>query len=60
MLVYVHDVLHLTNDAQADVVKLNPAYRLKGGFGPPDIYIGDNVDKVQLEDGKTCWSVTCV
>ena len=51
MLVYIDDVLHLAKDAQEDMLKLNQVYRFKEGFGPPDRYIGDNIDKVQLEDG---------
>ena len=52
MLVYVNDVLHLKKDAQEDMLKLNQGYQLKGGFGPPDRYLGANIDKFQLEDGK--------
>ena len=60
MLVYVYDVLHLVKDAQEDMLKLNQVYQLKEGFGPPDRYLGVNIDKVQLEDGITVWSMTCV
>ena len=60
MLLYVDDVLHLANNAQEDMLKLNQVYRLKEGFGTPDRYIGANVDKVQLEDRKTVWYMTCV
>ena len=60
MLVYVDDVLHLAKDAQEDMQKLNQVYLLKDGFGPPDRYLGANVDKVQLEDVRTLWSMTCV
>ena len=35
-------------------------YRLKGGFGPPDRYLGANVEKVQLKDGRVVWSTNCV
>ena len=60
MLVYVYDVLHLAKDKQEDMLKLNQVYRLKEGFGPPDRYLGANVNKFQLEDGRTVWSMTCV
>ena len=53
ILVYVHDVSHLAKDAQEYILKLNQVYRRKGGFGPPDIYLGANIDKAQLEDGRT-------
>ena len=48
MLLYVDDVLHLAEDAQEDMLILSQAYRLKEGFGPPDRYLGANVNKVQL------------
>ena len=35
-------------------------YRLKEGFGPPDRYLGANVDKVQLKDGRFVCSNNCV
>ena len=35
-------------------------YRLKEGFGPPDRYLGANVEKVQLKDGRVVWSTNCV
>ena len=33
---------------------------MKEVFGPPDIYLGSDVDKVLLEDGITVWSMNCV
>ena len=39
---------------------LNMIYRLKKGFGPPDRYLGANVEKVQLKDGQIVWSTNCV
>ena len=46
MLVYVDDMLYLAKDAQEDMLNLNQVYRLKEGFGPPDRYIGVNIDTV--------------
>ena len=39
---------------------LNMIYRLKEGFGTPDRYLGENVEKVQLKDGQFVWSTNCV
>ena len=39
---------------------LNMIYRLKEGFGPPDRYLGANVEKVQLKDGQVVWSTKCI
>ena len=60
MLVYVDDVLYLAKDSQEDMLKLNQVYQLKEGFGPPYRYINSNVDKVQVENRRTVWSMTCV
>ena len=60
MLVYVDDVLYIAKDVQEDMLKLNQVYRLKECFVPPDRYLGDNVDKFKLEDGRTVWSMTCI
>ena len=48
ILVYINDVLHLTERAQEDMLKLNQVYWLKEGFGPLDRYLGANVDKFLL------------
>ena len=60
MLVYIDDVIHLARDAQEDILNLNQVYLLKEGFGPPDRYLGSNVDTVQLEYGRIFWYITCV
>ena len=60
MLVYFDDVLHLATDTQEYMLNLNQVYLLKGGFGPPDRYLGANIDKFQLEDGINVWSMNCV
>ena len=60
MLVYVDDVLHIASDPNTDMKAINEIYRLKDGAGPPDRYLGANVEKVQLQDGSVAWSTTCV
>ena len=47
ILVYVYNVLRLAKDEQEDMLKLNQVYRLKEYFGPPDRYLGANIDKVR-------------
>ena len=42
------------------MLKLNQVYILREGFGSPYRYLGENVDKVQMEYGRTVWSMTCV
>jgi hypothetical protein len=60
MLVYVDDVLHVAHDPKVDMEAINKVYRLKDGAGPPDRYLGANLEKVQLQDGSTAWSMSCV
>ena len=60
MLAYVNDVLHLAKDALEDILKLKHIYWLNGGFGPPDRYPRDNVNKFQLEDRRNFWSMICI
>ena len=58
MLVYVDNVIRLANDSQKDVLKINQVYLSKEGFGTLDRYLGNNIDKVKLEDGRTDWYMT--
>ena len=59
MLTYVDDVLHIHFDPSLDMKRLNNIYRLKDGVGSPKRYLGANIDKVQLQDGRTSWSMSC-
>ena len=43
-----------------DMDTLNITYWLMEGFGPPDRYLGANVEKVQLKDGRVVCSTNCV
>ena len=42
------------------MLKLNQVYLLKEGFGPPYRYLGANIDKFKLEDGRTVWSMNFI
>ena len=46
------DLLHIGLNPKEYMDELNLIHRLKEVFGPPERYLCDNVDKVQLEDGK--------
>ena len=49
---YVDDVLQLHHDHDTFMNRLAELYRLKdGSVGEPDIYIGANIENVQLDDG---------
>ena len=60
MLCYVDELLHIGFKPKEDMNALNMIYRLKEGFGPPDQYLGANVEKVQLKYGRVVWSTNCV
>jgi len=52
MLIYVDDVLHIAEHPEEDMAKLGREYRLKDNVGPPDRYLGGNIEKVQTNDGS--------
>ena len=60
MLCYVDELLQIGFNPKEDMDALNIIYRLKEGFGPPDRYLGANVEKLQLKDGQVVWSTKCV
>ena len=60
MLCYVAYLIHMCFNPKEDMVALNMIYRLKEDFGPPDQYLGANVEKVQLADERVVWSTNCV
>ena len=56
MLVYVHKILHLTHYLKEDMDALNRTYRLEDdSVGTPNRYLGDNFEKVRIENGRECW-----
>ena len=58
-LVYVDDVLHLHYDPDSFMNRLAELYRLKdGSVVEPGIYLGANIEKLQLDDGSVAWSMT--
>ena len=52
-------MIHLAKYTQEDMLNLNQVYRLKEVFCPLDRYLGAYFDEVQLEDGRTVWSMIC-
>jgi len=59
MLIYIDDSLHIAENPEVDMVKLGREYRLKDNVGPPDRYLGGNIEKVQTNDGYVAWSLSC-
>ena len=46
MLCYVDDLLHIGFKPKEDMDALYMIYWLSEGFGPPDLYLGANVEKL--------------
>jgi hypothetical protein len=59
LLVYVDDCLVVSHDPGAVMKKLGEYYELKeGSVKPPEIYLGANIEKVQLKNGQTVWCMS--
>jgi hypothetical protein len=56
LFVFVYDILALSNEARKVIGDITQFYRAKeGSIKPPDIYLGSNVDRIQLSDGHEVW-----
>ena len=60
MIWYVDDLLNIGFKTKEETDELNMIYLLKEGLGPPDRYLGANVEKVQFKDVRVVWSTNCV
>ena len=59
VLVYINDVINLHHDNATFINCLSEVYRLKdGNVGEPNRYLGDNIEKVQLDDSSVAYSMT--
>jgi hypothetical protein len=59
VLIYVDDILHLSHNCKPTMDALAKQYQLKeDSLGEPKLYLGANVGKYQLPDGRICWSIS--
>ena len=59
VLVYVDDIMVLSHDTKPTMGAIVSLYRLKDdSIGEPKQYLGANIGKYQLPDGRECWSMT--
>jgi hypothetical protein len=59
ILVYVDDILVFAQDPQKIMIAIGECYELKPeSVKEPDIYLGANMEKVQLPNGKTEWAMS--
>jgi hypothetical protein len=57
VLVYVDDCLVVSHDPKKVMSHLAELYELRGDPEEPKIYLGAEVEKVQLEDGRIAWAL---
>jgi hypothetical protein len=59
LFVYVDDILALSHRAKDAIEEITAFYKAKdGSIKPPEIYLGANVSKMQLPDGREVWSTS--
>jgi hypothetical protein len=59
LLVYVDNVLAISHEPNVLIDAIGEYYKVKpGGDKEPDIYLGANVEKVQIPDGREVWATS--
>lgn len=59
LLVYVDDIMCISHEPEVTMKAIAGLYRLKNDeVAPPDRYLGANVGKYQLPDGRWVWSIS--
>ena len=59
LFVYVDDILALSHQAKVAIEEITEFYRAKdGSVKPPEIYLGANISKMQLPDGREVWTTS--
>ena len=56
LFVYVDDILTLSHKVTEVITEITSFYKAKeGSINPQDIYLGANIDKIQMPDGRGVW-----
>ena len=59
LLVYVDDVLAVSHDPEKTMKEIGMRFEIKNNKnGPPIMYLGGDIEKFQLPDGSSTWSMT--
>lgn len=59
LLVFVDDILIMSHEATKHVESLKEVYTLKPeSVGPPSMYLGADVSKMQTASGDVCWAMS--
>ena len=55
---YVDDILALSHNETKVITRITSFYKAKEvSIKPPDIYLGENIDKIQMPDGREVWGI---
>ena len=56
LVVYVDDILALSQKATEVITKITSFYKAKeGSINPPDIYLGANIGEIHMPEGREVW-----
>ena len=56
LFLYVDDILALSHKATEVITEITSFYKAREeSIKPPDIYLGANIDKIQMPDGREVW-----
>ena len=58
ILVYVDDILSISHDPMKAMTQIGEAFSLKEPPARPSRYLGANVTRWQLPDGRVCWATS--
>jgi hypothetical protein len=59
LFVYVDDILALSHQATKSIAEITNFFKAKdGSIKPPEIYLGADIARMQLPDGKEVWSTS--
>jgi hypothetical protein len=59
LFVYVNNILALSHQAAEAIKEITTFFKAKdGSIKPPEIYLGANVEKLQLPDGREVWATS--
>lgn len=59
LLVYVDDVLAISHNPMSIMESIGKSFEIKNNeIGEPKTYLGADIEKFQLPNGKTAWSIT--
>ena len=59
LIVYIDDILALSHKATEVITEITSFYKAKeGSIKPPDIYLGANIDKTHILDGRKVWELS--